>query len=97
MIRAEIEDHYRQGAESGRLETAQGELERVRTQDILRRYLPAPPAVVFDVGGASGAHAFPLAAQGYQVHLIDPVPLHVEQARARSAAQGIELWAMPVS
>jgi ubiquinone/menaquinone biosynthesis C-methylase UbiE len=91
MIRAEIEEHYRQGAESGRLETAQGELERVRTQDILRRYLPAPPAVVFDVGGASGAHAFPLAAQGYQVHLIDPVPLHVEQARARSAAQGIEL------
>jgi 2-polyprenyl-3-methyl-5-hydroxy-6-metoxy-1,4-benzoquinol methylase len=69
MIRAEIEDHYRQGAERGRLEAAQGELERVRTQDILRRYLPAPPAVVFDVGGASGAYAFPLAAQGYQVHL----------------------------
>jgi ubiquinone/menaquinone biosynthesis C-methylase UbiE len=91
MIRAEIEDHYRQGAESGRLETAQGELERLRTQDILRRYLPAPPAVVFDVGGASGAYAFPLAAQGYQVHLIDPVPLHVAQARARSATQGVEL------
>jgi ubiquinone/menaquinone biosynthesis C-methylase UbiE len=91
MIRAEIEDHYRQGAESGRLETAQGELERLRTQDILRRYLPAPPAVVFDIGGASGAYAFPLAAQGYQVQLIDPVPLHVTQARARSAAQGVEL------
>jgi SAM-dependent methyltransferase len=44
--------------------------------------LPPPPAVVLDVGGAAGAHAAPLAAQGHEVHLIDPVPLHVEQARA---------------
>jgi 2-polyprenyl-3-methyl-5-hydroxy-6-metoxy-1,4-benzoquinol methylase len=88
MIRAEIQGHYRQGAESGRLETAQGELERLRTQDILRRNLPALPAVVFDVGGASGAYAFPLAAQGYQVHLMDPVPLHLEQARGAFGGRG---------
>jgi ubiquinone/menaquinone biosynthesis C-methylase UbiE len=87
----EIEAYYQQGAECTRLEDAQGELERFRTQDILRRHLPAPPAVIFDVGGASGAYAFPLAQQGYQVHLIDPVPLHLEQARARSASSGIEL------
>src|SRR5205807_7475818 len=28
-----------------------------------------------------------LAARGYTVHLLDPVPLHLDQARARSAAQ----------
>lgn len=96
LILPEIEAHYQQGTESLRLEADQGELERLRTQEILRRHLPAPPAAVFDIGGASGAYAFPLAGQGYRVHLIDPVALHLEQARveqacARSASPGIEL------
>jgi len=90
----EIEAYYLQGAENSRLESAPGELERLRTEDILRRHLPATPAVIFDVGGASGAYAFPLAEQGYRVHLIDPVPLHLEQARARAASSGIELAAI---
>jgi ubiquinone/menaquinone biosynthesis C-methylase UbiE len=32
-------------------------------------------------------HATWLARRGYEVHLVDPVPLHVEQAREASAAQ----------
>jgi ubiquinone/menaquinone biosynthesis C-methylase UbiE len=64
-----------------------GELERVRTQELLGRYLPEPPAVVLDVGGAAGAYATWLARLGYEVHLLDPVPRHVEQARAASDAQ----------
>ena len=32
-------------------------------------------------------YALPLAREGYSVHLIDPVPLHVEQAREASALQ----------
>ena len=51
------------------------------------RFLPPPPAVVLDVGGGPGAHACWLAQQGYVVHLIDLVPLHVEQARRASQAQ----------
>ena len=43
--------------------------------------MPSAPAVVLDIGGAAGAYAFPLADQGYEVHLIDPVPLHIEQAQ----------------
>jgi ubiquinone/menaquinone biosynthesis C-methylase UbiE len=46
-----------------------------------------PPAVVLDVGGAAGRYSCWLAQQGYEVHLVDPVPLHVDQARAASAAQ----------
>lgn len=34
-----------------------------------------------DVGGGPGAYAFWLAGQGYDVHVIDPVPLHIEQAQ----------------
>jgi SAM-dependent methyltransferase len=51
------------------------------------RHLPPPPGVVLDVGGAAGAYAFWLAERGYEVHLVDPVSLHVEQAGRASAAR----------
>ncbi|MFH8789933.1 class I SAM-dependent methyltransferase [Streptomyces roseoverticillatus] len=60
--------------------TADGMLEMVRTQELLRRHLPPAPADVLDVGGGPGAHARWLAADGYRVHLVDPVAKHVTQA-----------------
>jgi SAM-dependent methyltransferase len=82
----EIAAYYDRGAEQGRLGDW-GRLEFLRTRELLARFLPAPPAIVLDVGGAAGAYALPLAAEGYEVHLVDPVALHVEQALATSAAQ----------
>ncbi|ADB52998.1 class I SAM-dependent methyltransferase [Conexibacter woesei] len=81
-----IADYYELGAEHERLETI-SRVEGVRTRELLDRLLPAPPAVVLDVGGAAGIYALPLAAAGYEVHLLDPVLLHVQQAREASAAQ----------
>ena len=81
-IPPEIVSHYERGDEARRLFSGGGELERLRTLDILARELPKPPAVICDVGGAAGAYAFELARQGYAVHLIDPVDIHLEQARA---------------
>jgi SAM-dependent methyltransferase len=72
--------------ESDRLATW-GRLEAARTRALLRRYLPPSPADVLDVGGAEGAYALPLARDGYRVRLIDPVPRHVDAARAGSMAQ----------
>src|SRR5580704_5760940 len=80
-------EHYGEVRESERLSVGVGELERLRTQDILRRYLPKPAAKILDVGGGPGVHALWLAREGYEVHLIDPVPHHVEQAQAASRAQ----------
>jgi SAM-dependent methyltransferase len=80
LLRRDIRQHYDQDREDERLRTGRGRLELWRTQDVLRRRLPAPPARVIDVGGASGVHAEWLAADGYDVELIDPVPLHVERA-----------------
>jgi ubiquinone/menaquinone biosynthesis C-methylase UbiE len=60
---------------------AHGVLERVRTQELIARFLPPPPACILDVGGATGIHAQWLAAQGYEVHVVDPVETHVAQAR----------------
>jgi ubiquinone/menaquinone biosynthesis C-methylase UbiE len=83
----EIVRHYTQADEASRLRTGWFQLEQARTQELILRYLPAAPARVIDVGGAVGAYACWLASLGYEVHLIDPVSRHVEQARAASDAQ----------
>jgi SAM-dependent methyltransferase len=85
---ADILDHYQAGIEQDRLAEGRGELERLRTQEIIARHLPLASAVVLDVGGAAGVHALWLAEKGYEVHLIDPVPLHVEQALRASEVAG---------
>jgi SAM-dependent methyltransferase len=76
----EVLGHYADGVERDRLDAGMGRLERIRTQELLERWLPPAPAVVLDVGGGPGNYAVPLAAAGYAVHLLDPVPLHAEQA-----------------
>ncbi|MFT4038825.1 MAG: methyltransferase domain-containing protein [Thermomicrobiales bacterium] len=79
--------YYNLGQEQERLaSTGAGTLEWARTIELLERYLPPASARVLDVGGGPGAYAAWLAARGYDVHLIDPVPLHVEQATATAAA-----------
>src|SRR3712207_964190 len=87
-VDAEILAHYDEGAERERLlRGGAGRLEYLRTRELLARYLPPVPAAVLDVGGGAGVYALPLAGEGYSVHRIDPVPLHVEQAREASALQ----------
>lgn len=82
MIDPAIQSHYGTGYERGRLFPGGApSLEFVRSMELLDRLLPAPPAQVLDVGGGPGTYAAPLARRGYQVHLVDPVPLHVDQAR----------------
>jgi ubiquinone/menaquinone biosynthesis C-methylase UbiE len=82
--------YYDRGLERDRLTSGAGALEFLRTQAVLERYLPPPPSVVADVGGGPGRYAVWLSERGYHVHLIDPVPLHIEQsltaARDRSVA-----------
>ncbi|MFF0269018.1 class I SAM-dependent methyltransferase [Kribbella sp. NPDC004536] len=79
VIRAFYRDRY---AEDERLVVrGHGRLEFLRTQELLRRWLP-PGAVVLDVGGATGVHARWLAGDGHQVTLVDPVPEHVAAAAA---------------
>ncbi|MGW1001105.1 class I SAM-dependent methyltransferase [Streptomyces sp. NPDC002520] len=66
--------------------TADGRLEMVRTRELLRRFLPEPPAGILDVGGGPGTHARWLVADGYAVHLVDPIPRHIEQAGQTGAS-----------
>lgn len=75
-------DHYVHSYdEAGRLgATIRGRLEAARLRELLDRYLP-PQCRVADIGGGPGAHAAWMKRKGYAVELLDPVALHVEQAR----------------
>jgi len=87
-IDTEILAHYEQVMEKERLlGGGAGRLEYLRTRELLARSLPPAAATILDVGGGAGVYALPLANEGYSVYLVDPVPLHVEQATAASVAQ----------
>jgi ubiquinone/menaquinone biosynthesis C-methylase UbiE len=83
----EVLEHYASGYESERLLHGSSQIELARTQELVMRNVPPPPAVIFDVGGGPGVYACWLAKQGYEVHLVDAHPLHVELARQASQAQ----------
>ena len=83
----EIRKHYDQVEERLRLFKEAGELEFHRTKELISRYLPRKPLKVLDIGGGPGAYACWLAKLGHTVHLVDAVPLHVQQARAASNTQ----------
>src|SRR5690349_15988180 len=81
-VRDDVLAYYRLGGETTRLDVGDGRLEFLRTCDVLSRTLPPAPASVLDVGGATGRYAGWLAAAGYPVHVVDPVPEHVTAAGA---------------
>jgi SAM-dependent methyltransferase len=83
MTDSHIVRYYQQFDENSRLRGAYGELEFVRSMDLLGRHLPPVPARVLDVGGATGPYSEALAGRGYEMHLLDPMEAHVETARGR--------------
>ena len=74
--------------ESARLVARTGNLEFVRTVDILERFLPKAPATILDLGGGAGIYAEWLAQLGHDVLLIDPIQRHVDAAVAIDAGAG---------
>lgn len=86
-LRDEIIRYYERGGEVGRLTSGIGLLELSRTKELTERFLPPAPAVIVDVGGGPGVYACWLAKKGYEVHLVDAMALHVEQAQQASLRQ----------
>ncbi len=84
-----IRAHYQSGHEEDRIVEGLGQLELLRTQEVLRRHLPAPPARILDVGGGTGVHADWLAADGYQVHVVDLTPRHIELVQHTLGRRGV--------
>jgi ubiquinone/menaquinone biosynthesis C-methylase UbiE len=84
-----IAGHYESVREEHRIAGGMGRLELVRTQEVLRRHLPAPPARILDVGGGTGVHAEWLSADGYQVHVVDLTLRHVEKVVHDLGSRGV--------
>jgi SAM-dependent methyltransferase len=89
----EVREHYDRDIDEGeRLRQGPGLLELARTQEIVRRHLPAGSLRILDVGGGTGVHAAWLADDGHEVHLVDPIERHIEAAR-RLAGPGRRITA----
>jgi SAM-dependent methyltransferase len=77
-----IRTYYDKGNEGARLSKGAGRLELERTMELIERFIEDSELDVLDVGGGPGAYASWLSEKGHRVHLIDPIPLHVEEAGA---------------
>jgi ubiquinone/menaquinone biosynthesis C-methylase UbiE len=84
-----ISEHYEAIREEDRISSGLGQVELLRTQEVLRRHLPPPPAYVLDVGGGTGVHASWLAQSGYTVHVVDLTPRHVERVKHDLGVAGV--------
>ena len=86
----DLHAYYEQGEEVDRLDEPFGQVEFLRTTEVLSARLPPVPAVVADVGGGPGRYSLWLAGLGYDVHHRDLVPLHVEQLRATDGSGRVD-------
>ena len=80
MLPEDILEYYRNKPEGERLSEGLGVLEFARTREVVGPLLPRVPAAVLDIGGGTGPYARWLADLGYEVHLLDAAPHHVEIA-----------------
>jgi len=62
------------------------QLEKIRTQEIILRYLKTSMNIA-DIGGATGAYSFWLHDKGHRVHLLDAAEFHVEAATKISISE----------
>ncbi len=77
-----IRTYYDKGNEEARLTSGAGRLELERTKELIERFMAGEALEILDVGGGPGAYATWLSEKGHQVRIVDPIPLHVEQATA---------------
>jgi SAM-dependent methyltransferase len=85
-----VVDYYSAYDEASRL-SGECSLERIRSQEIIGRYLPSASISIIDIGGAAGAYSFWLAGLGHELTLVDLTPKHVEQARATNQGAAAKL------
>lgn len=82
-IQSEILNYYESGVEEKRLTQGVFNLERVRTQELIARLLPAPKCKILDIGAGAGFYSFWLKKLGHEVHFVDLSHKNVDLAKRR--------------
>ena len=86
----EICDYYQHKYnEDGRM--GRNPLEFLRCKEIIIRYIDGEKMEIADIGGATGAFSYWLTQMGHCVHLLDYVPLHIEQAKENGSKLKLQL------
>lgn len=83
-ISSELERFYNKASEETRLEKGMGIFEFERIKCLIEQHLSSSPSKIIDIGGGTGKYSEWLAKKGHHVHLIDPVPKHIQLAQDRS-------------
>jgi ubiquinone/menaquinone biosynthesis C-methylase UbiE len=74
-----------------------GNLEWIRTIDILKRFIPSAPSTILDIGGGTGVYSLWFLNRGYEVNLVDLVPSHIQAAKEKLGSIGSDLkWTAKV-
>jgi len=83
--------YYNKSDKTKHLNNEFGNIEFIRSQEIIQLYLIKTNLTILDVGGASRKYSFWLAGLGHKVHLVDTVPLHIENAKKIAEESGTQL------
>jgi ubiquinone/menaquinone biosynthesis C-methylase UbiE len=90
----EMNNYYNSKSEKDRL--SETSLEKLRTQELILRHLPADSCSIADVGGAAGVYSFWLQEMGHEVHLVDVMPKHIDEAQLKAVELNLPLGSMTV-
>ncbi len=86
-----LSSYYERKNEDRRLQSGLGELEFLRTKEIIQSVLPEGNLSIADIGGGTGPYAFWLAELGHRVELYDLMPNHVATAQAFNESTSCKL------
>ncbi len=85
LISSNIALFYTKASEESRLESGMGKFEFERVKFLMNKYISPSTSNIIDVGGGTGKYAAWLAKKGHHVHMVEPVPKHLQLARQRAA------------
>ncbi len=88
---------YNTGIEKNRLREGLGLIEFERTKEILRQLLPAPPAVIYDIGGGYGEYSYWLTLLGYEVYLRESIMRIVRMCEKEESILGLSSHLISIS
>lgn len=81
-LNKQILDYYSKGKEKDRLYQGYFQLERVRSQEIILRYLTRKKNLrILDIGGGCGYYSFWLRKLGHKIYLVDLVEKNIQIAK----------------